>query len=259
MALELWIILFLVLGLVALISGAFFGSNDHSQREAELIAEVALLRSEVEKKDLTIQDHKNRNRVLSERVEVLEARVRDLELILHGKTTRGQIDLSVLNPPLLLIASDEYFQRQDEVALNKAKMPYRRIVGATRDKIEQELRKARQQKTMYRYIVFSAHSNTSGVKLADDTYLDAYWLNQNLIGAEIVVLANCKSSDVANGLINIVPYVISMLESIPTQASQSFIEVFWTNIVDGNDVEMAFTEALGVEPGIRSYAELNIS
>lgn len=260
MGLELWIIIILALAVIALVYSVYtLPSRDIKKQEADLIARIALLSSESEKKDLMIEDHKNRNRVLSERVEVLEGRVRDLELILYGKSMRGQLDLSVLNPPLLLIAVDPYFQRQDEIALNKAKIPYRRIVNATKEKVEAELRKARQNKSMYKYIIFSAHSDSNGVVMSDSTYLDAYWMNQNLVGAEIVVLAGCKTNDMADALEHIVSVVISMSENIPTQASQGFSEAFWSSMIKDDNPEIAFTEALNVEPTVKPYAELRRS
>lgn len=257
---ETMIMFLFFIGVMALAFGLYHAiSGGRGKREEELETKVTLLQAELEKKELIIEEQKNRNRLLSERVEVLESRVRDLELILYGKSMRGSIDISILNPELLLIASDSYFQRQDEVALNKAKMPYRRIVDATQEKIERELRRARRQKSMFKYIIFSGHSDENGIKMADGTYLDGYWMNQNLLGVEIVLLAGCKTTHVADSMVNIVNNVISMNENISANASQSFSEVFWTNINDHGDVEKAFTEAVAVEPSIRPYIHISTS
>lgn len=258
MVLDIWIIIIIGLAIVALAAGLLHNSRT-TYNEVDLISRIALLQSEIEKKDLAIEDYKRRNMLLSERVEELESRVRDLELVLYGKSMRGQLDLSVLNPPLLLIAVDPYIQRQDEIALNKAKMPYRRVIQATQDKIEQELRSARQQKAMYKYIMFSAHSGTTGVKMHDGTFLDGYWMNTNLVGAEIVFLNGCKTTEVADSLINVASYVISMMEDVPTKAAQSFAEIFWTSILKGDDANTAFQEALSIEPTVRPYAVIRDS
>lgn len=224
------------------------------QQIAMLISRVALMRLEMNEKDEIIEEQKRRITFYTKQLEDVESRVRDLELILFGKNMDKPKETFTYNPTLLLITTDQYIQKQDEIALNKSGIEYRIVIEATQNSIEAELRRARQQKMHYKYVMFSGHASKLGWKLADGTLLDSYWMNQNLTDVEILYLNGCESTAIADDLVNVANYVISMSQNIPTKTAQSFSEMFWAGIVNGKSPNDSFAEAQLVEPSVKSYA-----
>lgn len=227
----------------------------------ELTNRNILLEAERDKQNLVVKEQRSQIVFLTKRVDELENKQRDLELMLHGalivQRSDGKITAETYKEPnTLLIATDPYIQQLDEIALSKAGVNYRRITTPTKRKIEQELRRARQQNYLYKNVMISGHANQEGFLLPDQQQLDAYWLNQNLAGVDIVVLNGCKTTKLGDALVEVVGCVVSLLEEVPNDVAQGFAEVFWRNIQDSEDAQYAFSEAVQSEPTIKPYAYL---
>ena len=234
--------------------------HDAEQQISMLISRVALMQVELTKKEDIIEEQKRRIIFYTEQLRDVESRVRDLELILFGrdmdKRKEEPEDHSDMYPELLIVGTDCYIQRQDEIAVSKSGISYRRLFDATQDEFEAELRRARQQKAPYKYVMLSGHGNKNGWKMSDGLLLDGYWMNQNLSDTEIVYLNGCQSVGMGDDLVSIVDCVISMAEDVPTKTAQSFASMFWSGIHTGKTPDVAFTEALTVEPSIRPYVSI---
>jgi hypothetical protein len=234
--------------------------HNSDQQIAMLISRVSLMQLELNQKDEIIEEQKRRITFYTKQLEDVESRVRDLELILFGRNMKPQSDSNTnsggTKPELLLIATDIFIQREDEIALNKSGIKYTRTIEADQNSIELELRRARQQKIPYRYVMFSGHATRQGWKLSDGTLLDSYWMNQNLSDVEILYLNGCETTAIADDLVNVVDCVISMSEKVPTKTAQSFAEMFWSAIAKGKTPSDAFTEAQLVEPSTKPYASI---
>lgn len=233
--------------------------KDKADKDAEvqialLISRVAMMDNNLMQKDQIIDEQKRRIAVQSKQLDDVQNRLRDLELILFGKNMNAPKEPNIKFPPLLLIGTDQYIQRQDEIALNKSGIEYNRAINATQNSIEQELRRARQAKSPYKYVMFSGHGDKLGWKMSDGTLLDSYWMNQNLSDVEILYLNGCETTTIGDDMVNIVDYVISMGEKVPTKVAQSFAEIFWTTIQQGKSPGEAFTAAQLVEPSVKPYA-----
>lgn len=226
-----------------------------SQKITMLISRITLLQAEIDKKNLIIEAQTRKINFYIDQLKTVENRLKDLESMIY-RTGGKEADGSYLQQELLLIAVDPIIQRQDEIALNKSKMDFHRVINATQDKIEQQLRRARQNRAMYKYIMFSGHADRNGLKMSDSTYLDSYWLNQNMSGVEILYLNGCETTSMADDLVGIVSCVISMDEKIPTRVAQSFAEIFWTGIASNKSPQEAFDDAANVEPTAKAYATI---
>lgn len=268
MSLELWSAIAIIVSLLFLVLLFFLISkrdeaekSDRAlQKIVELLDKVNQLEQDVLQKQIIIQENDAKYNALLHRVKEIEARNQELELYLYRLRQDG-LDKNNITPTprLLLITPDPYTQQKDEIALTKAGINYRRIAGATIDRVEQELRRARQQRRMYEYIMISGHANEAGFVMSDDVIVDSYWMNQNFAGVEILFLNGCKTTQVADDVINVADCVISLLEPIPTRVAQSFAESFWSGIEQDMTPQQAFDDALNIEPSIRPYADIRLA
>lgn len=244
--------------------------KDKDKQIREFITMQVLLQSDLDKKqadlektNVLLSDQKRQTLLLERRIEEMETRIRDLEQMLYGAHMFRAVDVNkesrYKEPDTLLISSDPYIQQLDEIALKKAGVNYRRISVPTLDKIEQEIRRAKQRGERYKNIMISGHASEQGYKLTNGEYIDGYWLNQHLGGTEILFLNGCKTSSIADSVIDIIPCVISLLEDVETLVAQSFAEIFWRGIIDGDGVSESFANAIDTEPTIKPYAYLRCS
>lgn len=229
----------------------------------QLLAKINRLEQEIKEKDLIVKSLEQQVEFYSERSLSLERRVSELERLIysgerHEFTSSGtDINHSLRNQmtELLLIVSDRTIQMDDEIALNKARIPYRRIISATQQKILEELRRRRRERAMYRYVMFSAHSTPEGIYMADGTKLDTYWMNANLSGVDILYLNGCSTVKIGDDLIGVANHVISITEDVESKIAASFAEVFWYEVQNGAEPADAFVTALTVEPSMRPYVD----
>lgn len=227
----------------------------------ELLEKVNKLEKDIIEKRIIIEQNDAKYSALLQKVKEIEINNHDLEIYLHRTRHAADSDRQQFmgGNELLLITSDQYTQQKDEIALTKAGISYRRIADATLDRVEQELRRSRQQRRVYKYVMISGHANESGFVMSDEIIMDSYWMNQNFVGVKILFLNGCKSTQIADDLIRIVDCVISLLEPIPQKVAQSFAESFWYMIASGSSCQESFDYALSIEPTIRSYADIRIT
>lgn len=224
---------------------------ERDERIKELRREVDEIKKE---RDATIEAQNQTIATLRERVSFLE---RLLYQTRNVNTTDFYDESVSVNPQTLLITSDDMIQKADEIALNRARVNYRRITNATVDKIRDEFRRRRSEGRMYKYLVFSAHMSERGIQLAENNILDPYWLNTNLSkDVELVILNGCESISIADKLAGVVNNVISVSEKVDNEDAASFLTAFWKSFVSGKDINDAFQHAKSTNPSMSPFVDL---
>lgn len=181
---------------------------------------------------------------LKKRIEELEAELVQFKRISALPTT-----------PLLLICGDKGFCAQDAAQITKARVWYRVIENATRNSIEDELMRRRQNGDLYPWLHISAHGSEAGILLADGI-AEPNWWNRQLEGVKVVLAANCESVEVGDALAGVVDYVIVFYGDRESDYMSSFAYAFWREMAATNDAKAAYKKALIDVPAIRPHVDL---
>jgi hypothetical protein len=178
-------------------------------------------------------------------------RIRDLEQAHHATLPETKNELA---KPLLLICGDDQACQLDRQALNNAKIPFQRLLQATKLVIADELNRRRQDGSLYKWLHVSAHADNSGVMLADG-YADPAWWHSMLTGLEVVFLAACKTATVADALAGLVT-VVFVHEDIDTKQASQFAYAFWRHMRENNDARSSYRQAIIEVPAVAEFTDI---
>lgn len=184
--------------------------------------------------------------------------IRDLERVVADKNrvNVANDDVSALPAkPLLLVCSmDETLCDVDRHALRRANISFQRLFRATKATIGAELRRRRQDGTLYPWLHITAHANEQGILLADGI-ADPTWWNENMDGIKVVFLAACQTATVADSLAGLVT-VIFVLEDIEHGNAGDFTYTFWRRMKEHGDPRLAYRQAITEVPGLAEYTDI---
>lgn len=125
-------------------------------------------------------------------------------------------------------------------------MAFERILECTPAKLQTAIDQAKSSQAVI-YLHLSIKSDSNGYQLMDEI-VDADWLSENLQGVIILVVAGNESTDVGEFL-GIIPYVVTMNETVPPKDAARFTRAFWTEIGKGIGPNLAFERAMQKAPG----------
>lgn len=222
------------------------------QKVIELQKEITLQRQRYEARILELE---RRVDFLVEQLQKAGIQIHDLEaqLATHVSVSR-ETDQSV--KPLLLICGESSSACEtDRRALRRARIGFQRLRQASKDAIDAELRRRRQDGTLYRWIVISLHTGQGGTALVDGLASPAWW-NERLDGVEVVFLATCTGAAVADELAGVVDTVVFVHEEIGDRDASDFVFAFWRRMNEGADAHHAYRQALVECPQIAEYVDI---
>lgn len=213
----------------------------------DLTATVNTLRRQLDAADRRIEQIEAENIRLTQRVAELEAQLKIAPLP------------SLPPKPLLIISGDDMdiFQR-DRASVRRAEILFHRLVHATRASITAELRRRRQDNTLYPWILISAHAGPEGILLSDGIAPPEFWHNV-LDGVKVIVLATCSSSTVADELAGLVETVIWFSEDVDTQHAADFNYAFWRRMKMAANTHVVFADALREVPAVAEFVDIRTS
>lgn len=286
MSIELWNLLSLLISSFALFIVFFlirkedYYRSDNKSSDFASITSVTVLKNRIDDLELRLMEREERIKELRKEIEEikkerdarieylnntidsLRERIAFLENLLYrtnSLTYSSREKIKNADNPVLLITADNLIQKADEIALNKARIVYRRIANATLDKIKNELRRRRMEGKMYRFIVFSSHMSDAGIALYGGEVADSYWLNAHLTyDIDLVILNGCESTTIADNLVGVVGAVISISEKIMNDDAASFLTAFWREFSDGLSLREAFNKSKEMNPSISSFVDLQV-
>lgn len=213
----------------------------------DLTATVNTLRRQLDASDQRIQQLEVENVVLKQRIAELETQLKIAPL-------------PVLPPkPLLIISGNDMqiFER-DRAAIRRAEVLFHRLIRATQASIAAELRRRRQDNTLYPWILVSAHAGPEGIELSDGIAPPEFWHNV-LDGVKVIVLATCSSSTVADELAGLVDTVVWFSEDVETQQAADFNYAFWRRMKMAANTHVVFADALREVPGVAEFVDIRTS
>lgn len=129
-----------------------------------------------------------------------------------------------------------------------------RINGVTREKLKRYVDRGRMYNRPIELLHIGAHANEDGIKF-DDGVADADWLSEHLAGVRVLLIAGC-SADALGDWLGVVPYVVTMAETVRGDDAAKFARAFWAEIGAGNDPSASLDAAfLRAPSGMEEYVE----
>lgn len=185
--------------------------------------------------------------------------IRDLEkAITEGG--KGKVDIPPkkylpAKPLLLICGMETALCDVDRHAVRRATVSFQRLFNATKANLSAELRRRRQDGTLYPWLHISAHADEQGVSLTDGIAPPAWW-NEQLQGIEVVFLAACRTAMVADALAGMVSAVIFVLEDIEHNDAGDFTYSFWRRMKEHGDPRLAYQQAIIEVPQIAEFTDI---
>lgn len=217
-------------------------------RELELEKQVAALRQEIAGMREQLYESARRESAALLQVSELRETVQNLVLELEGvRQAQTELRVAVNQRRLLLVlGSDERFNI-DLAAMRavraKTGLEFVRVQNATAEKVERHLDRARALGDVFEYVHIATHGNEKGIELGGQL-LTWDWLSGVLDGVQVLVIASCESSLVGDWL-GVVPYVVTVGESVSNEDAGRFTQAFWMEIGRGVAPADAYDSALG--------------
>lgn len=207
---------------------------------------------------------------LRSRIVDLEHKIVALELtiqVLIDKLTRatgvppdipGSIEQSVgLLRPVLLVYGDQSFGDADRNAMRRAGISFFRLVSSNLEDLRTELHRRRSDGRIYDIVHISAHGGNGMINL-DNAFVTGVDLSDVLSNVRCVFLGTCSNQDIADKLVGIVKYVITVYEDIKSQDASDFTYEFYKRYKNNLDIESSFVEALRIMPHVSEFVDLRI-
>lgn len=202
-----------------------------------------------------IADLEKRVRWLLDELEQADARIRELE---KGQVQPSHRNDTIPTKPLLLVCGpDTSLCEIDRLALRRVGVSFQRLHMATKQALENELRRRRQDNTLYPWLHVTAHASEDGIMLTDGLAPPAFW-NDMLPGVQVVFLAACQTAAVADALAGMVT-VIYVLEDIDNRDASDFTYAFWRRMREHGDPQRAYRQAVVEAPQIAEFTDIRRS
>jgi len=225
----------------------------HRFSESEYESKMTELEKRYEEK---VADLEKRVRWLLDELEQAKARIRELEKTQTSAASHRN-DMIPAKPLLFICGPDMSLCEIDRQALRRVGVSFQRLHMATRQAVENELRRRRQDNTLYPWLHVTAHASEDGILLTDGIASPAFW-NDMLPGVQVVFLAACQTASVADALAGMVT-VIYVLEDIDNRDASDFTYAFWRRMREHGDPQRAYRQAVVEAPQIAEFTDIRRS
>jgi hypothetical protein len=181
--------------------------------------------------------------------ELQKAQAHSQELEKGSKQEEG-----LVKPLLLICGPDNTLCNSDRHALRRAQVSFQRILEATKEAVRRELQRKREAGEIYPWIHITAHATEEGIGLMDGIAPPGFW-NEVLDGVEVVFLAACKTSRVADELAGMVT-VVYISEDIGDRDASSFTYAFWRRMREHRDPVEAYRRAITEATQVAEFTDI---
>jgi len=223
------------------------------------------LSAELVRSSEKIRDLEHSNSKLELRIASLEEKLQSAEkelIITRAKLAEAlsRVDSDSANPvpikPLLVIlGTDSAINDRDRHALRRARINYQRLADANQKSIVAELRRRREEGSLYPWLHISAHGGDGGILLSDGIAGPDFW-HENLTDIQIVFLASCSSSTTADELAGLADWVIYFQEGVGNQDASDFTYSFWLRVGQGTPPPRAYQAAIEAVPSVAEFVDI---
>lgn len=232
--------------------------NDHALCEQQ----IAHLTLEIEQQR---QRYEQRIRELEQRVDFLVSelqragiQIKELERktsVPAAPDQRTAPEQSLSKPMLMICGADATMCDLDRRAIRRAGIPFQRLYHGTKAAVADELRRRRQDNTLYPWIHITAHAGAQGIALEDGIAPPSWW-HEHLDGIEVVFLAACETSTVADDLAGLVGAVVFVQEPIENRDASDFTYAFWRRMREHGNARLAYQQAITEAPQVAEFTDI---
>ena len=222
--------------------------------------EIRLLRTQLEEER---ERNRKANELKDRQIRELEQRVTWLvdQLRKTGQATDepngGKPVITPIPPakPLLIVCGpDTVMCDMDRQSLRRAGVSFQRLYSASKVTIDNELRRRRQDGSLYWWLHVTAHAGEAGVALVDGI-ADPAWWSERLDGVKVVFLSACRTETVADALAGLTT-VIFVHEDIDSRDAADFTYSFWRRMQEYNDPRQAYYQAIRETPQVSEFTDI---
>jgi len=186
------------------------------------------------------------------------ARITELEIMYEIQPgqplTRISPKRKLLRPLLVVCGPDASVVGADLTALDAIGIRYTRLLAATQADVSDEITRAREDGRLYRWLLISAHAGPEGIALADGIAPPDFWMRQ-INGFEVVGIAACKATNIADHLRDRAGFIWYFREGVPNDAATRFVQKFFQRLNGGETAETAFIACLDAVPEVAAFAD----
>ena len=216
----------------------------------------------------TLRNQINENKIIKElhdNIGMLERKIVGLEMTIDllmekialPEQDKQSLRVQVSSRPVLLVFGDERFGNNDRNALRRAGVPFFRLTSTSLEDLERELQRRRSENRLYDVVHIAAHSSENIININRD-FVTGRNLSNALSGVRCLFLSTCSNSEIADDIVGIVKYVITIYEAIEDNDASNFAYEFYKRYKEAHDIEEAFNGAIAVMPHISEFVDLRI-
>jgi hypothetical protein len=221
--------------------------------------EIRQLRAQLDEER---ERNRRENELKDTRIRELERRVEWLvgQLQRAGRVTEERPEPPAALPPakplLLVCGPDTEMCNLDRQSLRRAGISFQRLAPASKATVDDELRRRRQDGSLYWWLHITAHADDAGIALADGIAPPSWW-SERLDGIKVVFLAACRTAAVADALAGLCT-VIFVHEDIDNRDAADFTYAFWRRMREHGDPQAAYRQAILETPQVSEYTDIRV-
>ena len=227
-------------------------------REERMLEEINGLKETVQTLLIKLNESQREIDSLEVRLKAALARITEVEImyeITPGQpVTRLSPKRKLVRPLLVVCGPNTAIVGADLAVLDAIGLRYTRLLNATQTDVADAIGNARDDGRMYRWLLISANAGPQGVMLADGIAPADFWMRQ-VVGFEVVGIAACKGTNIADHLRDRVSFVWYFRENVPNDHANRFVQKFFQRLCSGEEPEGAFIACLDAVPEVASFAE----
>lgn len=235
-------------------------SNEHILCEQQIAQLTLDLEQQRQRYETRIRELEKRVDFLVGELQRAGIQIKELERksslpIASDQRTAPEPPVQPLSKPMLVVCgTDAAMCDADRRSIRRAGIPFQRLYHATKATVADELRRRRQDGTLYPWLHVTAHASAAGVELEDGT-ADPAWWHEHLDGVEVVFLAACETSAVADALAGLVT-VVFVQEAIENRDASDFTYAFWRRMREHGNARQAYQQAIAEAPQVAEFSDI---
>lgn len=233
-------------------------SDDHALCEQQIAQLTLEMEQQRQRYEGRIRELEKRVDFLVEQLQRAGIQIKELERKASqpapDQRTAPEQPQLLSKPMLVICGADATMCDLDRRSIRRAGIPFQRLYHATKPMVADELRRRRQDGTLYPWLHVTAHASQAGIEL-EDGVADPAWWHEHLDGVEVVFLAACETSAVADALAGLVT-VIFVQEQIENRDASDFTYAFWRRIREHGNARLAYQQAIAEAPQVAEFSDI---
>lgn len=234
------------------------GRGDHADCDRQIAQLVADMEEQRQLYEKRIHELELRVDFLVEQLQRAGTKIKELERKSSQPAAppehRTAPELPLSKPMLVICGADPGMCDMDRRSIRRAGIPFQRLYHATKAAVADEMRRRRQDGTLYPWVHITAHAGPNGIDLEDGTAPPEWW-HEHLVDIDVVFLAACETSAVADALAGLVT-VVFVHEQIENRDASDFTYAFWRRMKEHGNARLAYQQAIVEAPQVAEFTDI---